>query len=117
MGTRFLAAEESRASDGYKAMVIASNASDLLVSPAVTGTAASWLKPSLTQAGYDIDNLMGPATRDYSAPTGARWRDVWSAGHGLHAVTAIEPISGIVDQLERGWDEGRARLLHTGTPA
>ncbi|WP_338503844.1 nitronate monooxygenase [Sphingomonas kaistensis] len=117
MGTRFLAAEESRASEGYKAMVIASSASDLLVSPAVTGTAASWLKPSLAQAGYDIDHLDSPAKRDYSAPTGARWRDVWSAGQGLHAVTAIEPVATIVDQLERGWNEGRARLLNTGTPA
>lgn len=110
MGTRFLAARESMASDAYKAMVIAAGAEDLIVSPAITGTAASWLKPSLTAAGYDIGNLGAAPSRDYGGDPAAKWRDLWAAGQGLHAVTAVEPVGTIVDELERGYLAACARL-------
>ena len=110
MGTRFLAAEESLAADGYKRMVIAAGAQDLVVSPAITGTAASWLKPSLAAAGYDVDDLGQPPSRDYGGDPAAKWRDLWAAGQGLHAVTAIEPVARIVDDLDTGWRAARARL-------
>ncbi|TRW15263.1 nitronate monooxygenase [Glacieibacterium frigidum] len=110
MGTRFLAARESMASDAYKAMVIAAGAEDLVVSPAITGTAASWLKPSLTAAGYDVGNLGAAPPRNYGGEPTAKWRDLWAAGQGLHAVTAEEPVAAIVDELERGYDAAFARL-------
>lgn len=114
IGTRFLAAEESRASSDYKAMVIAASADDLIVSPAITGTAASWLKPSLTAAGYDVAKLGGPARRDYSEAAATHWRDIWAAGQGIHAVIAIEPVAAIVDQLESGWHAAGNRLNAMG---
>lgn len=110
LGTRFLAARESLASDAYKAMVIAAGAEDLVVSPAITGTAASWLKPSLTAAGYDVGNLGTAADRDYGGDPATKWRDLWAAGQGLHAVTAIEPVAAIVDELERGYAAACARI-------
>lgn len=110
MGTRFLAAEESMADPAYKQMVVDAGADDLIVSPAITGTAASWLKPSLAAAGYDPDNLSAPAKRDYGGDPATKWRDLWAAGQGLHAVTAVEPVAAIVDELERGWSAARARL-------
>lgn len=112
VGTRFLATEESMADPDYKAMVVGSRAEDLIVSPAITGTAASWLKPSLARAGYDLDNLGAPATRDYSGDPAKKWRDLWAAGQGLHAIGAVEPLADVVDELERGWDAARMRL-HT----
>lgn len=111
MGTRFLAAEESMADPAYKQMVIAAGAEDLIVSPAITGTAASWLKPSLTAAGFDVADLGAPAKRDYGGDPAAKWRDLWAAGQGLHAVTAVEPIATIVDGLECGFDAARTRLM------
>lgn len=113
MGTRFLAAEESMAQPGYKRMVIDAGAHDLVVSPAVTGTAASWLKPSLVQAGYDIDDLSKPAVRDYSGDAAAKWRDLWAAGQGLHAVTAEEPVAAIVDRLDEDYHAAVDRLCLT----
>lgn len=113
MGTRFLAAEESMAQPGYKQMVIDAQAHDLVVSPAITGTAASWLKPSLVQAGYDIDDLSKPAVRDYSGDAAAKWRDLWAAGQGLHAVTQTEPVAAIVDQLDGGYRAAVDRLCNT----
>ena len=81
---------------------------------AITGTAASWLKPSLQQAGYDIDDLSKPAVRDYSGDAAAKWRDLWAAGQGLHAVTRTEPVAAIVDELDTGWRAARARLANFG---
>lgn len=108
MGTRFIAAEESLASPAYKAMLAACSIEDLVVSNAVTGTAASWLKPSLAAAGYDLAG--GPVARDYGGDVQKRWKDVWSAGQGLHAVTGIEPMAAIAATLEREFDAAVAGL-------
>lgn len=102
MGTRFLATTESMAQPAYKQMVIDSGPDDLVVSSSVTGTDASWLKPSLRAAGQDPDNLGGPAERNYaSGGDNKRWRDIWAAGQGLESVRAVEPMADVVAQLER----------------
>ncbi|MGA0543815.1 NAD(P)H-dependent flavin oxidoreductase [Brevundimonas sp. VNH65] len=101
MGTRFLAAAESLAQAEYKQMVVDAGPDDLTVSAAVTGTPASWLKPSLRAAGLDPDDLGGPAVRDYSGGQNQkRWKDIWAAGQGLGAVRGIEPVADIVARLE-----------------
>lgn len=100
MGTRFLATDESMAQPAYKQMVVEAGPDDLVVSAAVTGTPASWLKASLRAAGQDPDNLGGPAERNYSSNGDPkRWRDIWAAGQGVDSVRAIEPLSQVVDQL------------------
>jgi nitronate monooxygenase len=102
MGTRFLATTESLAQPAYKQMVIDAGPDDLVISDAVTGTNASWLKPSLAAAGRDPDNLGGPAERNYaSGGDNKRWRDIWAAGQGIESVKAVEPIADVVAQLER----------------
>ena len=102
MGTRFLATTESMAQPAYKQMVIDAGPDDLVVSDSVTGTAASWLKPSLRAAGQDPDNLGGPAVRDYaSGGDTKRWRDIWAAGQGIESVKVVEPVADVVSQLER----------------
>lgn len=110
MGTRFIAAEESRAAPAYKTMLAESSLDDLIVSAAVTGTPASWLIPSLRAAGYDLENLASPAARNYGGDVQKRWKDVWSAGQGLHAVTATEPLAAIADRLVSEYDAARAAL-------
>lgn len=110
MGTRFLAAAESMAVPAYKAMVVASELDDLVVSSAITGTVASWLRPSLAAAGYDPDALGGPAKRDYGGDPAKQWRDLWAAGQGIGAVDAIEPVAAIVDQLDFEFRAATGRL-------
>jgi len=101
MGTRFLAATESMAQQAYKEMVVAADSDDLIVSDAITGTKASWLKKSIIQAGLDPNNLTMPSNRDYSSAAGnKRWRDIWAAGQGVGRNTTIEPVSKIVADLE-----------------
>lgn len=98
MGTRFLAADESRAVPAYKQMVVDARLEDLVVSAAITGTPASWLLPSLRANGYDPDQLKTAAARDYGGDA-MRWKDLWAAGQGVGAVDAQEPVATIVDRL------------------
>lgn len=100
MGTRFLPAKESMAETAYKEMVVSASSEDLVVSSAVTGTAASWLKPSLAAAGIDPDNLDEAVVRDYSGDVAKRWRDIWAAGQGVGRSRAIESVATIVDDLD-----------------
>ncbi|MEV0770037.1 NAD(P)H-dependent flavin oxidoreductase [Nocardia salmonicida] len=103
MGTRFLAAEESMAVDGYKQMVVDHGPDDLVISSAITGTPASWLAPSLVACGLDPDNLTPPTgEKNYTAGAESmkRWKDVWAAGQGLQPIRAIEPVSTIVERIE-----------------
>jgi len=117
MGTRFLAAAESRAQDPYKQMIVDCGPDDLIVSSAITGTPASWLKPSLRAAGMDPDALGGPITRDYSGDAAhKRWRDIWAAGQGLQKVGAVEPTAVVVDRLEAEYRAAAARFAGLTTP-
>lgn len=111
MGTRFLAAAESRAQDPYKQMIVDCGPDDLIVSSAITGTPASWLKPSLRAAGMDPEALGGPITRDYSGDAAhKRWRDIWAAGQGLQKVGAVEPTAVVVDRLEAEYRAAATRF-------
>ncbi|MDH6679972.1 nitronate monooxygenase [Rhodococcus sp. LBL1] len=120
MGTRFLAAEESTAESAYKQMVVDHGPDDLVVSPAITGTPASWLKPSLLACGLDPDNLEPPAgEKNYTAGTASlkRWKDVWAAGQGLQTIRAVEPVSTIVDRIEKEYDTALRRMSDRATDA
>ncbi|GAC56579.1 2-nitropropane dioxygenase family protein [Gordonia hirsuta DSM 44140 = NBRC 16056] len=113
LGTRFLAATESMAVAGYKQMVVDSEADDLIVSAGITGTPASWLRPSLRANGIDPDAL-GDTTpdRSYSAGPDAarRWKDLWAAGQGVGAVTAVTPVADIVADLSAQYSQAVSRL-------
>ena len=66
MGTRFLPSLESRAVQQYKQMVVDCGPDDVIVSAAITGTAASWLAPSLQACGMDpraLDAAVDPQLR------------------------------------------------------
>lgn len=108
MGTRFLAARESLAVDPYKQMVVDHGPDDLVVSDAITGTPASWLRPSLRANGLDPANLRPVVDgKDYTSGSEgiARWKDLWAAGQGLQSIRAIDPVAGIVDQLAGEYEQ------------
>lgn len=102
MGTRFLVTEESLAPPEYKQMIVDHGPDDLIVSAGITGTPASWLRPSLEANGLDPDALVAPTRRNYDSTGGAgsRWKDIWAAGQGLQTIRAVEPVATVVDRLE-----------------
>lgn len=108
MGTRFLAARESLAQQPYKQMVVDHGPDDLIVSDAITGTPASWLRPSLVANGMDPDDLPRPTgDRDYTSGEEGikRWKDLWAAGQGLQAIRSIDTVETIVDRLAAEFDD------------
>ena len=48
--------------------------------------------------------MQAPARRDYGGDAGTKWRDLWAAGQGLHAVNAVEPVAAIVATLTREFE-------------
>lgn len=113
LGTSFIAAAESLAQPDYKQMVVRAEASDIVLSAALTGAPANWLRESLVAAGYDPAALVGEKTSmNLGAPEDAekkRWRDVWSAGQGVGAVTRIAPAADIVAALVADYQNACAR--------
>ncbi|MCH1493022.1 MAG: nitronate monooxygenase [Luminiphilus sp.] len=110
MGTRFIATEESRADPRYKSMVIDAQTDDLVVSSAITGTPASWLKASTEEAGLSDEDLAGTVPRDYSSGDVKKWRDIWAAGQGVGQTSEIESVAKVVDGLHREYLSALARL-------
>lgn len=109
VGTPFIAASESLASDAYKAMVVQSTHEDLVQTTAVTGVRANWLKASLAAAGIDPNAVKedGPVFSDPAAAF-RRWKDTWSAGQGVGQVHRVEPAAEIVARLTREYEAARA---------
>jgi nitronate monooxygenase len=113
MGTRFIPAHESMAPPEYKDMILSSNIDDLVISAGVTGTPASWLKPSLKQNGFDPDNMPDAPARHYDSSTefsGKKWLDVWAAGQGLGTIRSRQSVAEIVHQLTNEFDAAMRRI-------
>ncbi|MGN6114687.1 MAG: NAD(P)H-dependent flavin oxidoreductase [Nitrobacter sp.] len=109
MGTKFIATRESMADAGYKEMLVASSADDILQTRAFTGLQTNMLRPSIEAAGLDPDALPERGAIDIGKDIdgGARearpkrWRDVWSGGHSVSGVTAVLPVADLVAETVR----------------
>ena len=86
MGTSFIATEESIANPRHKELVVQSAIEDIIVSAAITGTPASWIRQSLHEAGYTIDELGQKPVRLYDSNQAKPAR--WSRPLPLPAVSA-----------------------------
>ncbi|KKX31886.1 nitronate monooxygenase family protein [Rhizobium sp. LC145] len=115
IGSPFIATDEARAIDGYKQMIVDSNAADVVYSNYFTGIHGNYLKGSIRAMGMDPDALplADPSKMDFEkATTGAKaWKEIWGAGQGVGAVNEIVPVSALVDRLEREYLAARKRLV------
>ena len=119
LGTRFIPTNESLCQGEYKQMVVDSNSDDTVISDAITGVKANWLRQSLTNGGYDPDNMPDTAKIDFASAQGAenkRWKDIWAAGQGVGSSTAIQPIAEIVDVLINEYQQSLAALVGQKKP-
>ncbi|RME23513.1 MAG: nitronate monooxygenase [Deltaproteobacteria bacterium] len=99
MGTRFIVAEECGSTDDYKEMVIQAGPEDIVYTDQVSGVHANFLKKSL------------PDSRpDGTAAQPKRWKDIWSAGHGVAEIRKRQTIEQIVDDLVREYYDTLAAL-------
>ncbi|MFI7839060.1 NAD(P)H-dependent flavin oxidoreductase [Pseudomonas asiatica] len=110
MGTRFIATAESQAPGAYKQMLLDSDAADIIHTPAVSGVPASFLRPSLERAGYDMDTLKGGHEQGKLKPIddeAKAWKTVWSAGQGVGGIDDLPSASALIGRLH---DEYRDAL-------
>jgi len=101
VGTRFMATQESSASDEHKQMIVDSRSSDILTSAAIDGAPATWLTKSLVAAGIDLDELRTrpPGQITDSNADVRRWKDLLSAGHGSGNITDVPTVGELCDRL------------------
>lgn len=106
MGTRFIATDECRASDGYKQMVVDSSAADIVLTPYFTGVPAHFLLPSVVSAGIDpaeLADAKGEIEFGSDADEKTAWRDIWSAGKGVENIQSVLPVAQLVEQLQQDY--------------
>lgn len=104
MGTRFIATQESAASEAYKQMLVSASSEDIVMTNAVTGVNANFMRQSLIDGGFDLENL-NPAKVDFAhrgdPEKGKAWKDIWSAGHGVTLVDGIPSVAELVNTLKK----------------
>ena len=104
MGTRFINVDESMADEGYKQMIIESNASDIVYTAAVSGVNANFLRPSLEAMGITEEMWSKSKKIDFGEELDAAkaeakaWKTIWSAGQG---VTTIQDSVSTADLISR----------------
>lgn len=97
MGTRFINTTEAMAQDEYKAMIVASGATDITYTPAVSGIPANFMTKSLEANGIDPRKL--PEHKLDMGEEARAWKTVWSAGQGAGAVHDVLPAAELVTRL------------------
>ena len=108
LGTRFIGTRECRAQDSYKEMIVESSLSDIVETDRVSGVNASFLAPSLADAGLHEGNGVTAELEIASELADAldeqgekrAWRDIWSAGQGVGSIKDLPGVDELVSRLE-----------------
>ena len=122
IGSAFIATREARAADGYKQMIVASRADDIVYTNLFTGVLGNYLKPSITAAGLDPENLpVSDASKMNFGSGGSErakaWRDIWGCGQGIGAIDRVLSVAERVDALAHEYEAALARVAggHTSS--
>ena len=113
VGSAFIATREAGAPEAYKKMILESSAEDIVYTKYFTGVLGNYLKPSVAAAGLDPDDLPAESVQMNFASGSSKpkaWKDIWSAGQGVGAVTEILGAGELVARLKREYDAARTRL-------
>lgn len=108
VGTPFVATVESRADDAYKAGIVAAGTDDIVVTDAVTGIPASFVRPRLRELGL-IDERDRPAARPATDVSG--WGGgAWSAGQGAGGVDDVCTTAERIARFRTQYEASLARV-------
>ena len=96
-------------------MIVDSKAGDIVYSNLFTGVHGNYLAPSIAKAGLDPNDLpeSDPSAMNFGSggnQEAKAWKDIWGCGQGIGAIQKRVSTSDYVDQLEREYNEARARL-------
>lgn len=97
MGTRFIATPESGVVAAHRTMISEVGIDRIIISAAMNGVPANWIRDSLEGAGLDVAHLPDRRT---PMPEGVKpWRDLFSAGQSVALIDAVEPVASLVARL------------------
>lgn len=108
MGTRFVAATESMATETYRSTLVESTMDDVILTRAFTGLPTNFLRPSILASGLDPDRLDEDVTPEIAdavygggstSDAPKRWSEVFSAGHTVSAVAHAQPAADIIAEI------------------
>ena len=114
IGSPFIASTEANADPGYKQMICDSGAEDIVSSSVFTGVHGNYLRPSITAAGLDPDNLEGADSAAMNFASGSSkpkaWSAIWGAGQGIGVIRKQQPAGAYIDRLAREYAEAKAAI-------
>lgn len=119
MGTRFIATQESMATDPYRDMIKKANANDIVYTAAISGVHANFLSPSLKAAGLTEEDLKKDVKIDFGKELNTEakaWKTIWSAGQGVTSIKDNPSIAELIDHLKSEFKtaiEEQYKLLNT----
>jgi len=101
MGTRFINTKESGAVDGYRQMIVEAVATDIFYGT-LTDAPSNVLAPCLIRAGVTLDELRRQDEDAIRAVADRRkrWKDIWSAGHGVGAIHDVLSVKDLCNRLK-----------------
>ena len=113
IGSAFIATKEANAVEGYKQMITASSAEDIVYSNLFTGVHGNYLKPSIVAAGMDPDNLPTSDPSKMSFGTDASgerakpkaWKEIWGSGQGVGSIPQVLPAAELIARFKKEYDE------------
>lgn len=108
MGTRFIATEESQASEGYKQILLNSHIDDIVYTDKVSGVSGNFIKQTIEQVDINTSVNKQEDFSQLNAEHAKAWKDIWSAGHG---VTSIEKKERVTDLIAKLRQEYKTALL------
>jgi nitronate monooxygenase len=115
IGTRFIATQEANAADAYKAMIVESQADDIVYTPYFSGVNGNYLKPSVRSAGMDPEHLPDSDKTNMNFSSEREkpkaWKQIWSAGQGVGNIDDAPATRDVVRRLASEYREARQRLL------
>jgi nitronate monooxygenase len=119
IGSAFIATHEARASEAYKAAVVAGAADDIIYTNLFTGVHGNYLRASVVAAGLDPEDLpqSDPSAMNFGSDRPVKaWKDIWGSGQGIAAVKSVVGAGELVERLIREYQEAWRRLQSLQRP-
>ena len=100
-------------------MLEESAANDIVYSSLFTGVLGNYLKPSISNAGLDPDNLPDANKSAMNFGSGGNtdskaWKDIWGSGQGIGGIkdspSVAELVGRIKSEYEKAFEEFKLKI-------
>ena len=116
IGSAFLSTPEANVQDGYRQMIVDSDADDIVYSNLFTGVHGNYLRGSIEAAGLDPNDLpeSDPSKMNFGSGGNQKakaWKDIWGSGQGVGAISESLPTAELVERFVAEFDQAKKDLF------